>query len=264
MSLNNYDIRVISRHKMRHRFSIPLCAFHRSVVFTVLVVILTVIMLLAATGCQRIRQFTDAPNASISPLTAPAKPRAKEAPFQLDADAPISHEEAVRFAMHLAEPLENYDLFRPGGSANISSMQQVSVLRVVDGDTLMIISNGESFRLRLIGIDAPESYAHHDEALRTHLGESISRIVMAWLTGKTIYLEYDVECEDPYGRRLAYAWLDEHYMINEILAREGFVDVKCYKPNVRYNEYFKLLKHLAKEEGRGIWAKTEPQNNGTE
>ena len=70
---------------------------------------------------------------------------------------------------------------------------------------------------------------------------------MAWLTGKTIYLEYDVECEDPYGRRLAYAWLDEHYMINEILAREGFVDVKCYKPNVRYNEYFKLLKHLSKE-----------------
>ena len=166
MSLNNYDIRVISRHKMRHRSSIPLCAFHRSVVFTVLVVILTVIMLLAATGCQRIRQFTDAPNASISPLTVPAKPRAKER-HSTDADASISHEEAVRFAMHLAEPLENYDLFRPGGSANISSMQQVSVLRVVDGDTLMIISNGESSRLRLIGIDAPESYAHHDEALRT-------------------------------------------------------------------------------------------------
>jgi micrococcal nuclease len=118
----------------------------------------------------------------------------------------------------------------------------------------VVIFEDKPTRLRLIGIDAPESYTHHDKTQRTHIGESVSRIVQAWLTGKTIYLEYDAEQEDLYGRQLAYAWIDSHHMINEILVREGLVDVKHYEPNVRYDDYFAMLERLAKKEQRGIWA----------
>lgn len=264
MSLNNYDIRVISCHKIRRRSCTPLYAFHPFATFTVPVLILTLSMLLVTTGCQKLTQLIGTPDTSISPLTAPAKPRTKEAPLQLNANAPISHEDAAVFATILDEPLEQYDVLRPGGPADLSSMQRTIVLRVVDGDTIMVLFDDRPTRLRLIGIDAPESYTHHDKTQRTHIGESVSRIVEAWLKSKTIYLEYDTEREDLYGRQLAYGWIDSHQMINEILAREGLVDVKRYEPNVRYNDYFAMLKHLAKKEQRGIWATPEFGNDQSE
>ncbi len=254
MSLNNYDIRVISRHKMRRSSSTPPYTFHHFAIFTIPVLILTLSMLLVTTSCQRLTQLICVPDTSISPLTAPAKPRTEDSPLRLNADAPISHEDAAAFATNLDEPLEQYDVLRPGGPADINSMQRTTVIRVVDGDTLVVIFEDKPTRLRLIGIDAPESYTHHDKTQRTHIGESVSRIVQAWLTGKTIYLEYDAEQEDLYGRQLAYAWIDSHHMINEILVREGLVDVKHYEPNVRYDDYFAMLERLAKKEQRGIWA----------
>ncbi|NMA17906.1 MAG: hypothetical protein GX939_04000 [Clostridiaceae bacterium] len=254
MSLNNYDIRVISCPKIRQSSSAHPSTFHHFVIFKVPVLVLALSMLLVTCGCHSLGQLIHDPDAPISPLTALAKPRIKKTPLQLNDNAPISHEDAASLAMSLDEPLEQYDVLRPGGPANINSMQRSTVLRAVDGDTLMVLIDDKPTRLRLIGIDAPESYSHHDKNRRTHLGESVSRIVQAWLTDKTVYLEYDTKQEDQYGRLLAYVWIDNHQMINEILAREGLVDVKCYKPNVRYDNYFAMLEHLAKKEQRGIWA----------
>ena len=48
------------------------------------------------------------------------------------------------------------------------------------------------------------------------------------LNGKDVYLEYDKEKEDRYGRTLAYVWLDENIMYNEELVKNGLAREKYF------------------------------------
>ena len=99
---------------------------------------------------------------------------------------------------------------RPGGALDLAQVQAVALERVVDGDTLIVQIDGESVRLRLIGVDAPESFSHHDENRRTVTGENVSRILTALLESETtVLLDFDVEKYDQYDRMLAYVYTDE-------------------------------------------------------
>ena len=187
-------------------------------------------------------------------LTAPESSRIDELPLKLSNKEPLSEEAAEAFAKKLDAPLDSYDLLRPGGAGDLKMLEASLVLRVVDGDTLIIMREEQPTRLRLIGIDAPESYSHHDEGFRTHEGESVSRVVTHWLEDKKIYLQFDADPYDPYERLLAYVWLDAHTMVNEVLVREGLVWQHRYPPNTHFDDYFKSLQKMAKSEARGIWS----------
>ncbi len=190
-------------------------------------------------------------------LTTPHPSRTDNRPLQIPTDHPLTEEEAALAAAAFDLPLETYDLLRPGGAVDLSRLEEVEIFRVVDGDTLIVMRDDRPVRLRLIGLDAPESYSHHDEKMRTHQGESVSRLVTAWLAGRTAYLQFDVEPADPYDRLLAYVWLDAHTMVNEVLVREGLVWQHRYPPNTKFNDYFQELEKMAKQEGRGIWGDGE-------
>ena len=43
---------------------------------------------------------------------------------------------------------------------------------------------------------------------------------------------------DPYGRLLAYVWVAESRMFNEVLLKEGYAQVATFPPNVKYVERF--------------------------
>lgn len=43
---------------------------------------------------------------------------------------------------------------------------------------------------------------------------------------------------DKYGRLLAYVWLSDGRMLNEVLIREGYAQVYTIPPNVKYQERF--------------------------
>ncbi len=193
-------------------------------------------------------------NTSEPLLTAPSTPRAEEAALRLPKDRPLSDDEAKVLSQKLDTALESYDLLRPGGAVDLETLKPSVILRVVDGDTMMIEWEDQPTRLRLIGLDAPESYSHHDEALRTHEGESVSRIVTHWLDDRTIYLQFDADPYDPFERLLAYVWLDAHTMVNEVLVREGLAFRHRYPPNTHFDDYFKALQNKAKAESRGIWS----------
>ncbi|NLB50036.1 MAG: peptide-methionine (R)-S-oxide reductase MsrB [Clostridiaceae bacterium] len=240
MSLNNCHICVIRRiHQIRRSTGrIALC---------LLLAALTALS--AATGCR----FPDPGQTDPPALTSPDPTREDSAPLVISDQLPLTEDQAAQAAASLDRPLEHYDLVRPGGACDPASLEQVEIHRVVDGDTLIVIRDDRPVRLRLIGIDAPESYSHHDPAMRTHQGESVSRVVTAWLTGRQAYLQFDREPTDPYDRLLAYVWLDAHTMVNEVLVREGLVWQHRYPPNTLFNDYFEQLEELAQKEGRGIW-----------
>ncbi|HZK29411.1 MAG TPA: thermonuclease family protein [Clostridia bacterium] len=249
MNLNNYHNRVILRKQKT--------SFNRLTAIS-LIAIFVLLIILTATGCHLfIRDHVIGPTKTPT-LTAPPTARAGETPLFIPAHRPLTVDEAAAVAERLAVPLETYDLLRTGGSVDFSQFEQVAIERVVDGDTLIVRGDNSSGRLRLIGIDAPESYAHHEDAKRTHTGESVSRIVNAWLDGRDVFLQFDVSKTDPYDRLLAYVWLDRHTMVNEVLVREGLAEERRYPPTTRFNDYFATLEKIAQDENRGIWSNRNP------
>ncbi len=214
--------------------------------------VLLLLLVLSVPACRQTRDKGQSSSPAPA-LTAPDNKRDREPAPLLSGDQPLTPEEAEALASRLDLPLETYDLLRPGGAADLTSMKESTVLRVVDGDTLIVEWEDRPTRLRLIGIDAPESHSHHEESLRTDLGESVSRVATAWLEDRPIYLQFDQEHLDPYERLLAYVWLDSHTMVNEVLVREGLVWQHRYPPNTHFNDYFESLEEKARGEARGIW-----------
>ena len=128
------------------------------------------------------------------------------------------------------------------------------VIRVVDGDTIVVDIAGEQNKVRLIGVDTPES-VHPNPSRNVPYGKISSEFTRNAMEGKLVYLEYDVEPTDQYGRILAYVWLDG-VMFNKTLLTEGHAVLATYPPNVRYVDEFTQLQTKARADGKGLWADT--------
>lgn len=124
----------------------------------------------------------------------------------------------------------------PNISTEPAGNYTTTVLRVVDGDTFVVNYNGVEEYVRLIGVDTPES-VHPDNTKNTDAGFAASEFTKAYLTGKEIELEFDVQQRDQYGRLLAYAYFDGE-MFNEKLLRTGYANMATYPPNVKYVNRF--------------------------
>ena len=125
------------------------------------------------------------------------------------------------------------------------------MVRVVDGDTLIISVYGLETTVRLIGIDAPES-VHPDAENNTPEGEQASYFLKHYAEGKTVTLEYDQELKDRYERTLAYVYADG-VMLQDVLLTVGMARTLTMEPNTRYQRHFELLEKSAKEGGSGFW-----------
>lgn len=136
-------------------------------------------------------------------------------------------------------------------TTNISD-ELYDVVRVVDGDTFIVDYNGEQERVRLIGVDTPES-VHPNEEKNTEFGNEVSNYSKKMLTGKQVALEFDIEERDKYGRLLAYAYLDGQ-MYNKLLLEKGYAQVSTYPPNVKYVDDFVAIQKQAREDKVGMWS----------
>ncbi|WP_442603881.1 thermonuclease family protein [Paenibacillus sp. KN14-4R] len=131
-----------------------------------------------------------------------------------------------------------------------SERTKVKVERVVDGDTLQITMNGSKEKLRLIGVDTPETKKADTPVM--FWGEEASAYTKKRLEGKTVELEWDVERKDQYGRYLAYVWIDKE-MFNRTLIQESYGRMVTFPPNVKYADTFKKDQEQARKKGNGLW-----------
>lgn len=126
--------------------------------------------------------------------------------------------------------------------ANVESVDVwCELVRVVDGDTIIVKYNGEDTRVRFIGVDTPES-VHVDSSKNTNDGIVASDYMKALLQDvKIVGLEFDEGQYDIYNRLLAYVYLEDGTMLNAHLVETGYAQVKTYQPNTKYETYFKIL-----------------------
>lgn len=119
---------------------------------------------------------------------------------------------------------------------------KVELIRVVDGDTIVVEYENEHFTVRLIGINTPES-VHPDADKNTAEGIVASEFLKEYLTDtEDVWLEFDKDLNDSYGRVLAYVWLNEegtvpeNDMLNVILVKLGFAEPMTVGHNTKFKE----------------------------
>jgi micrococcal nuclease len=148
---------------------------------------------------------------------------------------------------------------QPYDSGKWDTIVQAKVVRVIDGDTAYFSTGGAEARrvtVRFIGIDTPE-----DTTTKEAGGPQATTFTKKFLPiGKTVWLEWDSEKYDKYGRSLAYVWLSNpidgdddviseeeitHDMLNYSLVKAGHAQPMTIAPNTRYETFFLNAADLA-------------------
>ncbi len=128
------------------------------------------------------------------------------------------------------------------------------VTRVVDGDTLEILLDGREQKVRLVGIDTPESVDPRKPV--QCFGKEATAHISELVLGKTVRLEIDETGDDvdTFGRLLRYVFVGEQ-SINEQMILDGYAYAYIKYPFSKRIEYLKA-QTIAREGSRGLWSST--------
>ena len=129
-----------------------------------------------------------------------------------------------------------------------------AVVRVVDGDTLIVARPEGDTRVRVIGIDTPESVAP-DRPVECFGPESADRADQL-LTGTSVMLRGDPTQDrvDQYGRELDYVWLPDGRLFNHVMLVEGFATEYTFAAPYAYQDSFRAAEQQAAQGGVGLWS----------
>lgn len=123
------------------------------------------------------------------------------------------------------------------------------VQRVVDGDTLLLKNDA---RIRLIGVDTPETVKPNHPV--EPFGPEAKAFTEEFVAGGEVRLQFDRERLDKHGRFLAYAWVGDR-MLNEELARAGLARAELhFHYSSAMKKRFQRAEAEAKAARRGIWS----------
>jgi len=123
-------------------------------------------------------------------------------------------------------------------------------VRVIDGDTLVVDIDGKQEKVRLIGVDTPETV--HPSKPVEYFGKEASAFTKKLAAGQGVRLEYDQQKRDRYGRLLAYVYLEDGTFLNAELIKQGYGFAYTRFP-FRYMEEFRRYEKEARESRRGLW-----------
>ena len=142
-------------------------------------------------------------------------------------------------------------------SADINRMLRAEVIGHIDGDTVRVIIPNPPEGLtvleiiRFLGVDTPET-VRPNQAVQ-HFAIEASDFTRNALLGRTVYLAFDWDLRDRYGRLLTYIYTGSGRCFNSTLIQEGFAYAYLRYP-FQFMEEFELLEQGAKRQGKGLWA----------
>jgi micrococcal nuclease len=141
-------------------------------------------------------------------------------------------------------------------SSSDSSLPQganARVVKVIDGDTVDISIDGKVERVRLIGIDTPET-KKPNTPIECYGPEASQRTTFLLPVGTPVILQRDAEARDHYGRLLGYIFrFSDNLFVNSDLMAGGFARPLAIAPNTTYSEEFSSLATNAQAAKLGLW-----------
>ena len=127
-----------------------------------------------------------------------------------------------------------------------------TVVRVIDGDTLVAVVAGEETTIRLLNIDTPET-KHPDLPVQCLGPEATDFLAERLPAGTEIELEYDEERLDRYDRTLAGVY-ESGSLVNAEIAAEGLGVPVYFEPNDRFLPEVEEAAATAQSEGLGLFS----------
>lgn len=150
----------------------------------------------------------------------------------------------------------------PDFTPNNVDFSEAAVVRVLDGDTIIVRYEGQDQRVRLIGINCPEM--RHEDGTLSAPGAAAYEFTSELLPeGTTVYLQKDISNTDKYERLLRYVWLSKpsdsndlsevrSKMLNAQILLNGHAEAKKYAPDTKYSDIFEVFESEAWEDGSGL------------
>jgi micrococcal nuclease len=160
----------------------------------------------------------------------------------------ISALTAFAIGLGIAAPAQAYPTMPPGIQG------PYTVVKVVDGDTIHVNANGQKLKIRMIGLDTPET-VHPSKPVEC-FGREASAQAKAVLSGQPVYLETDSSQDtiDRHGRTLAYVWTASGRLFNLDMIADGYAYEYTYDLPYRYRADFKAAEADAAANDRGLWS----------
>ena len=123
--------------------------------------------------------------------------------------------------------------------------QEAEVVRVVDGDTIVVSQDGSEYRVRYILIDTPEQ--------GEPLYNEATKLNQLLIGRQTIYLLKDVSETDRYDRLLRYVYTQDGLLVNAEIVRQGMARVAVFPPDTKLEKEIRAAEAEARERKIGVW-----------
>ena len=129
-----------------------------------------------------------------------------------------------------------------------------TVIETIDGDTIDVRIGYKRQRIRLLGIDTPETKDPR-KPVQCFGREASERTHKLLPPGTIVQLEHDLEKHDAYNRLLAYVWrASDGLFVNLDLVAGGYADILSIPPNTAHADEFRAAMTAAKATPAGLWA----------
>jgi len=152
---------------------------------------------------------------------------------------------AEEVAEEIVEPVEEV----------LTSGESYPLMRIVDGDTMIVGFSGTTEYVRLIGIDSPEQ--HDPGGVECYATEATAHMQELAQTGLVV-LHFDESqgTRDSYGRLLAYVELPDGTDLGEMMLADGYAREFTYAAAYERQSTYKAAEASAIENQTGLWADT--------
>lgn len=138
------------------------------------------------------------------------------------------------------------------GTAGAPFAERPTVIAVIDGDTIDVRTGRTETRIRLLGIDTPETKDPR-RPVECFGPEAAARTAELLPPGTIVRLEADTERRDAFGRTLAHVHREDGLFVNLSLLTEGFAEVLIIPPNGTHSREFRAAAAAARDARRGLW-----------
>lgn len=135
------------------------------------------------------------------------------------------------------------------------SIDGVAVLETIDGDTLEVVIDGRRERVRLLGVDTPET-KHPTKPVECFGPEAAAFLESLLPKGTEVRAVRDVEARDRFGRLLLHLFVDVQgasVHVNAEIVRGGYARLLAIPPNAAFTEELGRALAEARRNRRGLW-----------
>ncbi|MBO7720520.1 thermonuclease family protein [Candidatus Saccharibacteria bacterium] len=134
-----------------------------------------------------------------------------------------------------------------------SNLPSYYVSRVVDGDTIVVSDGASEQKVRMIGIDTPET--KNPKKPVECFGPESSNYLTSLLAGKIVQLESDSTQSnaDVYGRLLRYVYYDNQN-VNLLMISSGYAFEYLFNNPYKYHDVFVRAENEARNSQKGLWS----------